>query len=275
MMAQQTANPFRRITGFHDGHRDDGCGGFFLSLFPYRHLIANLVHLEKKIPRGDIEGFHLGRIDYIFPQQQPIGIHPVFSGNVCSFGQILVTLVIGHQSHRLAVPQILPEEHAGGTVTVTERRLGKSVMESLPDYVVKGSQCVMESFHLKRKRAPFAQTPPPLVFCIEEPGIRIACPAHDLLRTVRLYQFMEMSRQEALRQQTGISFQNGQRKCIEAATQVGFTPEQHFIVGRETDMKGFSHGIPFYYSFTNLSHVSIATARRTDEMLPIKIGIIC
>lgn len=40
-------------------------------------------------------------------------------------------------------------------------------------------------------------------------------------------------------------------------------------------MKGFSHGIPFYYSFTNLSHVSIATARRTDEMLHIKIGIIC
>ena len=86
---------------------------------------------------------------------------------------------------------------------------------------------------------------------------------------------MEMGGQDTFSQQTGIGFQNGERQCIEAATQIGFTPEHHFIVGRETDVISLSHSISFYYSFTNLSHVSFATASRTDEMLSTKIGIIC
>ena len=148
-------------------------------------------------------------------------------------------------------------------------------METLPVYVVQGSHGMVESFHLKRKGSPFAQASPSLVFRIEKPGMRIACPPDDFFRTVCLNQLMEMSGQETFCQQPGICFQDGKRQGIEAATQVGFTPEHHFIVGRETEVIGLSHGISFYYSFTNLSHASFATARRTDEMLSSKIGIIC
>ena len=83
---------------------------------------------------------------------------------------------------------------------------------------------------------------------------------------VSLDQSVKMRGHESFGEKAGVRFQYCNRKRIEAADQVGFAPEHHFIVGRETDVTGLSHGISFF-CFTIHSHCPSAAVNRTDEML--------